>query len=225
MHTVMLIPLSRPHQGEDTRSLKPEMTMRPNTLQLAAFISIATHMAIGMITNFNYNHRSPAAARLNVSWKTTVAAQTPVPSPLPKLGAKSEPTAKAPPPDRLEPEPSHAPTTETQELITIDLGLMPYFSTSDLDVKPQVIIDFPENPRDLNGFFWKGGLVVTLWISSTGTMDYVQIAPSTAPSAFEKRVMAHLYRMTFSPGKMGDTAVPSTMRIHMNFASLEDEHE
>lgn len=88
-----------------------------------------------------------------------------------------------------------------------------YYRSSELTVRARVLDDLPES------FSIEGvpaqNVILRLYIDEAGAVDRVEPERSFLPEAQGRRLEAAFARLRFAPGRLGELAVKSQMRIEV----------
>lgn len=92
-----------------------------------------------------------------------------------------------------------------------------YRRAAELEVRPQIRNHvMPEYPAELPAGV-RGRVVLDLYISSTGTLDRIRVVKAEPPGRFEQAALKAFSAARFTPGVRKGKAVPSLLRIEVNF--------
>lgn len=125
------------------------------------------------------------------------------------------------------PLPRKLPATERQNekapLIPVVMPVAPhYFHARELTQKPFVLRDIPS---DIARYFYgvpPQKLTLSLFISEEGKVDRVKIEGSDLPEDIERMIVKAFSEARFFPGKIGDHAVNSELKIEMAIEFAKD---
>ncbi len=94
-------------------------------------------------------------------------------------------------------------------------GLWPYFSPDKLTQKPrsleEIEIDLPE------GLLLSGKVHLRLFIGADGVVERVELAESQLPIAYGEVASQAFHKRRFSPGRIGNKAVPTFTELEVEF--------
>lgn len=107
--------------------------------------------------------------------------------------------------------------SSTSLSLAIDLH---YFSLAELDERPFVILDIPNNPPELQNFPQGGKLVLRLWINENGKVINAEPVSSELPQAFIDSARSGFLNARFAPGRIHGDAVASVMDVVINYAPI-----
>lgn len=120
--------------------------------------------------------------------------------------ANSEPVSSAPPQATL----AHIPEIYT-----------PYYSTSELTLRPQPMDKVSLDPPGAPWTFGEEKLSLTLWIDSTGSVVEVVADPNNIPRIFSDYAITQFRQLRFSPAEINGSRVGVMMRIQIHYKSFE----
>lgn len=113
---------------------------------------------------------------------------------------------------------------EKAPLIPVAMPVAPhYFPARELTQKPFVLRDIPS---DIARYFYgvpPQKLALSLFISEEGKVDRVKIEGSDLPEDIERMVVQAFSEARFFPGKIGDHAVNSELKIEMAIEFAKDQ--
>lgn len=96
-----------------------------------------------------------------------------------------------------------------------------YFELAELDQKPALTQDIPDNPPELLEHLQGGEIVLRLWIDETGEVVKVDTISSTLPQPFVDSTRASFLNATFSPGRKFGNAVATVMDVAVSYAPIK----
>lgn len=95
-----------------------------------------------------------------------------------------------------------------------------YFSTSELDVIPQIQRDIDLYPLELHNLMHSGGKVVlSLWIDETGRVTKVEPVNSELPAVFAEVSTRIFMQANFLPGRKNGSVVKSKVNAVLRYPS------
>lgn len=96
-----------------------------------------------------------------------------------------------------------------------------YFSLDELDERPIVIQDIPEDPPELRDLPQGGKLILRLWINEEGKVVNAEPVSSELPKAFIDSARNGFLMSRFAPGRIHGNAVGTVMDVVLNYAPRE----
>lgn len=192
----------------------------PGWPRLAASLALsgALHLLLASQLGTVGGHAPPAPARpLSVSLPALATAPN-------SDAASALPDSQAADGDLAEPATSaSAPNTDKQP----GLALLPpaapnppppYYPADRLEVHPFALGVIPLSPPALAGYPDSGKLLVELWISDSGKVDRVEVAPSPLPLIFSAVVRQAYAGASFIPARADGRPVACHIRIEVDYA-------
>lgn len=96
-----------------------------------------------------------------------------------------------------------------------------YYSLSELDQRPIITHDIPDNPNELLNYRQGGKIVFRLWIDKTGKVAHVDTISSNLPQVFVDNSRNSFLNVRFLPGKKMGNAVATVMDVVVDYAQLK----
>lgn len=96
-----------------------------------------------------------------------------------------------------------------------------YFSLDELDERPIVIQDIPEDPPELGDFPQGGKLILRLWIDKEGKVINVEPVSSELPQVFIDSARSSFLNARFTPGRKLGKTVGTVMDVVLLYAPVK----
>lgn len=195
----------------------------PGWPRLAASLALSGALHLTLISQFAPPGSGPApgpARPLSVSLPALAMAPS-------SDAASALPDSLATAGDLPEPPAASASPPSAEEQSAPALALLPPAATSDplhyypadrLEVHPFALGLIPLHPPALAGYPDSGKLLVELWISDSGKVDRVEVAPSPLPLIFSAVVRQAYAGASFMPARADGRPVACHIRIEVDYA-------
>lgn len=195
----------------------------PGWPRLAASLALSGALHLLLASQFGGTGSVPLPAPtqpLNVSLPTLATAPT-------DAAGSVLPDSQATDSDQPEPAAASTPPPNGSGQPSPTLALLPppapsaplhYYPADRLEVHPFALGLIPLHPPALAGYPDSGKLLVELWISDSGKVDRVEVAPSPLPLIFSAVVRQAYAGASFMPARADGRPVACHIRVEVVYA-------